>query len=127
VETRALCFRFPVDPTNPLAYSPTVEDAGRVPELIAMRLGTRAAGDAPPFVQVIGDDYWPLPWYLRRYERTGYWASMPATGGADVVIATGSAMNTVADNLGPGWRIEHVGLRAEVVALLCTREAGARP
>jgi hypothetical protein len=34
-------------------------------------------GDAMP-IQVVctGDDYWPLPWYLRSFSRVGWWSSV---------------------------------------------------
>jgi predicted membrane-bound mannosyltransferase len=28
-------------------------------------------------VAVIGTDYWPLPWYLRTFDRIGYWPGPP--------------------------------------------------
>jgi uncharacterized protein (TIGR03663 family) len=121
VETRQLCFRFPVDPANPLAYSPSVEDVERVPALIERRLAGRTSRE-PPLVQVVGDDYWPLPWYLRRLERVGYWAELPQDAAAgDVVVATGGAIESTTQRLGSDWRADPVGLRPEVLAVVFTR------
>ena len=32
--------------------------------------------------------YWPLPWYLRAFERVGYWDRMPRDPAAPLVIAS---------------------------------------
>lgn len=61
---------------NPYAYVPTsvdIEEMGSwldsldaaVPELSLEPVG------------VIGTEYWPLPWYLRHYEKVGYWIEPP--------------------------------------------------
>jgi hypothetical protein len=41
-------------------------------------------------VQVVWNDpfYWPLPWYLRRFERVGYWTEVPQRAGAPIVVAS---------------------------------------
>ena len=36
-----------------------------------------APGAALDEVAVIGGDYWPLPWYLRAFEKIGYWQEPP--------------------------------------------------
>lgn len=120
-ETRALCFRFPVDPTNPLAYAPTTTDLERLPPRLEALLAARDPDQT--VIRVIGDDYWPLPWYLRTYPNVGYWENLaddPAAG--DLIIATGDALGGMADRLGPEWRWEFFGLRAEVIILLFHRE-----
>ncbi len=71
-ETYARCQRHAVDPANPLAYSPSSPDLTR----LQRDLDTLAAGSPEGrdlLVQVISKDYWPLPWTLRRFPRTGYW------------------------------------------------------
>ena len=32
-------------------------------------------------------DYWPIPWYLRRFERVGYWDKVPENADATMIIA----------------------------------------
>ena len=41
-------------------------------------------------VKIIWPDnyYWPLPWYLRRFDNIGYYNSVPADANADVVLTT---------------------------------------
>ncbi|MCY2932237.1 MAG: TIGR03663 family protein [Planctomycetota bacterium] len=78
-------FLFPSAPGNPYAYAQTTAD---VPVLARHVEGLAAS--LPPgdrlLVQVIrpGRDYWPLPWYLRRLGRVGWYdavGSWPAAGG----------------------------------------------
>ncbi|MCI0499483.1 MAG: TIGR03663 family protein [Planctomycetales bacterium] len=68
-----LNFRYAADPVNPYVYAHTAGDvysmldrvksaAANLPEGQAVTIGVIAAGD----------DYWPLPWYLRGFP-TGYW------------------------------------------------------
>ena len=123
-ETRALVARFPVDPANPLAYSPSSPDLEALPD----RLAAALAGRDAPVIHVYGEDYWPLPWYLRTYPRTGYYPAPPAARSApapDVIFLTGSARahDPAALPPPPGphvWRADFLGLRAEfpVVILL---------
>lgn len=57
-----------VAPGNPLAYSPTSPDLGRLERALA------AVPQAT--VQVVARDYWPLPWILRRH-KAGFWNEAP--------------------------------------------------
>jgi len=34
------------------------------------------------------EDYWPLPWYLRRFHHTGWWSGIPADPLAPLMIAS---------------------------------------
>jgi len=34
------------------------------------------------------DDYWPLPWYLRRFKEVGWWDKVPENPYAPVMIAS---------------------------------------
>ena len=34
------------------------------------------------------DSYWPLPWYLRRFTRVGYWNNIPADPLAPIMIVS---------------------------------------
>jgi uncharacterized protein (TIGR03663 family) len=82
----------PADIRNPYAYSATSPNLLR----LASRAGQIAAV-APRhhdmIIQVIspGNDYWPLPWYLRRFPLIGYYTDMQeASPAAAIIIATQS-------------------------------------
>lgn len=76
VQAYRAAHRFPADDRNPYAYVPTSPDV----EKLAAWLGELA--DAYPAVRaeplaVVGDQYWPLPWYLRGFDNVGYWDQLP--------------------------------------------------
>jgi uncharacterized protein (TIGR03663 family) len=118
-ETWRLCFVFPADPGNPLAYSPTSPDIRR---LEARAEGLVAEGGAQaPIVAVVGSDIWALPWYLRHCPNVGYWPELPRSPVVTVVISDAAQSERVSRTLGPGWRSEIFGLRPEVLAVLFHR------
>jgi hypothetical protein len=36
------------------------------------------------------DDYWPLPWYLRSFPKTGWWSAIPEDPFAPIMICSAS-------------------------------------
>ncbi len=70
-ETFTKCFREPVSPANPLAYSPSGPDAERLAHDLTARLAATPGGPATA-VRVVARDYWPLPWSLRKLPRVGF-------------------------------------------------------
>ncbi len=60
------------DPANPLAYAQPGDDVKQMASVVedAVRAGQT---NVPIQVIVSGDEYWPLPWYLRRLPRVGWW------------------------------------------------------
>ena len=65
-------FRYYDDPVNPYVYSHPTDDVRLV--AAAVKEIVRDSPDRSP-VQVVcpGDDYWPLPWYLRTLPDVGWW------------------------------------------------------
>jgi len=120
-ESVRLCFRYADDPFNPLAYSPTSPDLAR----LAARLDRQAAHSPQGrnlLIQVVATDYWPLPWYLRRFPRVGYWSQLPDHLDGEVLLASPDEAGAVEARLGPGWHREFYGLRADVLIFLYTRD-----
>ena len=112
-------FRYPADPRNPYVYAQTSADF--------LRLVTRVAGVSRVhpdrdrmLIAVVAGPYeqWPLPWYLRRMERVGYWTSANWVGALDPVpfiIASSDFADAVAATLGDRYVAEHYGLRPGVL------------
>ena len=123
-ETERLCFRFPADPGNPLAYSPTSPDIRRLEARVEHL--TAGLGPNSRIVAVVGSDIWPLPWYLRRCPQVGYWPELPGTPAPALVVSSAGQAERVARALGPGWTPELYGLRSEVLAVLFIPPAPAR-
>ncbi len=78
----------PADPRNPYVYAHTSARIGGLAGVLA-ELGEAMPGKAKE-VKVVWRDtyYWPLPWYLRRFERCGYWTRVPDEPAAPIVIAS---------------------------------------
>ena len=92
VETCSRCLLHSVNPANPLAYSPSSHDLNR----LQRDLDTLAAGSPQGrdlLVQVVAQDYWPLPWTLRHFPHIGYWSEPPANLRPGVVLVGPEAIN----------------------------------
>jgi hypothetical protein len=75
----AISPRFSSDARNPYACVPTSKDAARIPGFLEKLRSAHPESRNRPLA-VIGDQYWPLPWYLRGAGEVGYWSTLP--GGA---------------------------------------------
>ena len=66
-------FRYYDDPVNPYVYSHPTDDVRQIAAAV-----TRAVERGGSSLQVLcsGDDYWPLPWYLRALPHVGWWSSV---------------------------------------------------
>ncbi|HPW17042.1 MAG TPA: TIGR03663 family protein [Candidatus Aminicenantes bacterium] len=123
-------FRAAADPSNPYVYAQTVPDFLRLVAAVE-----RAAADSPAgkgiFIQVVAppDETWPLPWYLRAYERVGYWTdpagalAFAGTGEPAAVIASAGFAEEIGAALGEDYDQNYFGLRPEVPLCLFTRRA----
>jgi uncharacterized protein (TIGR03663 family) len=112
-------FRYPADPRNPYVYAQTSPDF--------LRLVTRVTdvSSVHPdrermLVAVVAGPYeqWPLPWYLRRMTRVGYWTSVAAVGPLDrvpFIVAAPDFADAVAAPLGDRYVSEYYGLRPGVL------------
>ncbi|MCJ7811920.1 hypothetical protein MUP95_01200, partial [bacterium] len=85
------------DPSNPYVYAHTDKDIFKITEKINDIAEIYPDGKNI-YIEVIcpGNDYWPLPWYLRAFPNVGWWNqvdySVPA---APIIIA----MPSVESNL----------------------------
>jgi uncharacterized protein (TIGR03663 family) len=113
-------FRYYASARNPYVYAQTVPDV----ELLAAELEHVAAA-APAhhhlLIYVIADNPWPLPWYLRRFPRVGYWPAVPAQPDADVVLASHTLESDLVPRLHGAYNTEYFGLRRDEVLLRCIR------
>jgi uncharacterized protein (TIGR03663 family) len=121
-------FKLSADPANPYVYAQTS------PDLLKLVGAVEAAAARSPekrdlLIEVIAppDETWPLPWYLRKYGRVGYWASLKTAtkdvpaGKASVVITASSFAGETAAKLGEAYEQTFYGLRPEVVLSLFVR------
>ncbi|MCX6565884.1 MAG: TIGR03663 family protein [Candidatus Aminicenantes bacterium] len=115
-------FRYPADPRNPYVYAQTSLDflklVGRIDDLAAIHPEGKGL-----LVEVLAGPYeqWPLPWYLRKYKKVGYWAEAETAGdisGADLIVADAEQAEAVRKKLGDRYVVEHYGLRPGVLLTL---------
>ncbi|MEO6006347.1 MAG: flippase activity-associated protein Agl23 [Opitutus sp.] len=115
-QTKLVAFSRPADARNPYAY---VHSA---PDVLKIRALTQNALNESPSapVRVIGEEYWPLPWYLRGLPRIGYWASPPADCDGALVISSMAAADAVRARMRQHYRETLVGLRPDVPLIVFT-------
>jgi len=73
IQSWAFNFNFSSDPANPYVYAHTGKDVFKLADYV--QKAVQASGDdlnTQVYVISEGDDYWPLPWYLRTLPRVGY-------------------------------------------------------
>lgn len=86
VDLQARCRKHEVNPANSLAYSPSSPDLARLERDLRSLAPTRAGGAAELPIHVVAKDYWPLPWVLRRYPKTGFWTEPPSVSHEGVLF-----------------------------------------
>lgn len=88
---------FASDRRNPYVYAQTVPDILNLVNKLN-GLARVAPADYRTVVKVIAPDgdYWPLPWYLRRFQNVGWYDAMPADPFAPIII-TGSTIDARLD------------------------------
>jgi predicted membrane-bound mannosyltransferase len=115
-------FRYYADDRNPYVYAHTSRDFLRMVERIQDL--SRLHPDGPRLlIKVVTGPYeaWPLPWYLRRFERVGYWNEVGAAGNMDqvpLIISTPPFTGDLEDRLPEIYQSEFYGLRPEVPLIL---------
>jgi len=76
VQAQRATFRFPNDGRNPYAYVPTQKDVVQLSGWLTELKETTGMG-AEDLIAVLGEQIWPLPWYLRDHGAVGYWQDPP--------------------------------------------------
>ncbi|HWD20847.1 MAG TPA: flippase activity-associated protein Agl23 [Verrucomicrobiae bacterium] len=79
-------------PSNPYVYAQTSPDIIRLVDTINGIAQASPEKFGAVLEVVSPESYWPLPWYLRRFERVGFWEQMPDQPLAPIMV--------VAANLG---------------------------
>ncbi len=131
-ETYWLNFRLDADQRNPYVYAHTSRDALNLAAQIE-RLAQAAPDGHDVLIHVVTpENYWPLPWYLRRFhrDRVGYWqdAAAWATDTANdpppsVIVLTPDAQETIDAHLRASYNKQMIfGLRPGVLVSVYVRD-----
>ena len=115
-------FVFDTDTRNPYVYAQTSKNLLKLVERAEQIADVHPAGhDMLIKIMVPGSDYWPLPWYLRRFSQVGYWEVVPDEPEAAIIIA-GPELETQLDStLHDSYQKEYFGLRPHMLLLTYVR------
>jgi uncharacterized protein (TIGR03663 family) len=82
-------FRFYASQFNPYVYAQTSPDILKLVDKVEALAAVSPQGhDTLVKVMSPGNDYWPLPWYLRRFQRIGFWKEIPPEPLAPIMIVS---------------------------------------
>jgi uncharacterized protein (TIGR03663 family) len=73
---------------NPYVYSQTLPDALRLVATVDGLAHASPQGYATVLEVMAPESYWPLPWYLRRFQNVGYWDKIPDQPLAPIMIVS---------------------------------------
>ena len=115
--------RFRADERNPYVYVHTAPDFLKLVRRIE-DIASLTEEDRGLFVAVVtsAQDAWPLPWYLRRYTRVGYWnepSQLPdRPEHPPLVVAATEFDDAISARLGDNYLTEYYGLRPRPSVLM---------
>jgi uncharacterized protein (TIGR03663 family) len=113
---------FDSDPRNPYVYAQTSGTFLKLPKRAEQIAEAHPDGHGMLIKVIVpGSDYWPLPWYLRRFTSVGYWNELPDEPDAPMIIATPALEADLDAALSGKYQKEHFGLREEVLLLTYVR------
>ena len=88
---------YAASPDNPYVYAQTSPDILRLVKTVNEVAGAAPREDALVLkIMAPESDYWPLPWYLRRFSKTGWWDEVPADPYGSMMIVS-SKFNAALD------------------------------
>ena len=110
-------FRFCADVRNPYVYAHALPDVVRLARRISQLAALHGDGTAMR-IHCITPEYWPLPYYLRKLSRIGYWNEIPAAPDAPVIVASVELQEPLELVLRGKYHAEFFGLRPGVLLVL---------
>jgi len=110
-------YALPADPANPYVYAHTSPDVLRLAEDMQELAAARADGHEQ-LIRVISPEYWPLPWYLRKFDAVGYWEEIPDDVQAPIIITCPEYQPLLDELLEGDYHREYYSLRPGVLLAL---------
>jgi uncharacterized protein (TIGR03663 family) len=127
-KSRKACFTYSADIRNPYVYAHTGMDAMKLVESIehaAMMKKGQGMYEISIAIAAPASDYWPLPWYLRKYTNVGYWSSVadiPAEFKPDILIVSADQGDQTERCIGKNAQSNFFGIRPGTLLILFVRE-----
>jgi len=109
--------RFCADPRNPYVYAHSLPDVVRLARRITDVAALHPEGPAMR-IHFITPEYWPMPYYLRKLQRIGYWSEIPTAPDAPVIIVSSELQEQLEPRLHDRYHTEFYGLRPGVLLVL---------
>jgi predicted membrane-bound mannosyltransferase len=73
-----ISFSYQFHPQNPFVYAQATDDMAVISKTISNIYGAAADKEKTSIcIAAAGDDYWPLPWYLRSFKNAGWFNRIP--------------------------------------------------
>ncbi|MFI4912252.1 MAG: flippase activity-associated protein Agl23 [Sedimentisphaeraceae bacterium JB056] len=94
IECYFVNFVFYCDSSNPYAYSHPTEDVKMFSLIIDEYREVSGYEDISIAVAASGNDYWPLPWYLRKFSNVGYYDDVEQIKDPFDVVVVSEKMNS---------------------------------
>jgi len=112
-------FKYYADPRNPYVYAHTSTDFLNLVQRIK-NISKVHPERKHMLIKVIADPHkmWPLPWYLREFEKVGYWIEAEKAGkiqGTPLIISSVDQTQKLAPLIQDQYQSEFYGLRHEVL------------
>ncbi len=108
-------FTYHADTRNPYVYAHPSTALHRLTRRIEEIAAVSDHGKATHINIIrLDGDYWPLPWYLRRYTRVGWWHQIPEKPDAAIILAAPQLHNILQETLQDDYFIEFHSLRPEI-------------
>lgn len=119
-ETQKLAFQTSADEKNPFAYAHTTPDILGLP--VKLEELCRERNIPQPRIAVVMEDAWPLPWYLRKFSKVGYWQPEAEVRSADFFITSSDTPTNLTERL-KDYRPDFFSVRPNVLVILWTPPA----
>jgi uncharacterized protein (TIGR03663 family) len=127
-QSRKACLTYSADIRNPYVYAHTGMDAMKLVESIehaAMMKKGQGMYEVSIAIAAPASDYWPLPWYLRKYTNVGYWskvADIPTEFKPDILIVSADQGDQTERCIGKNAQSNFFGIRPGTLLILFVRE-----
>lgn len=118
------CFKLAADIRNPYVYAHTGNDALNLVKAVeeaAQKKAGQGIYDVSIAIAAPASDYWPLPWYLRKYNTVGYWSKVsdiPAAFKPDILIVSADQGDQASRCIGKDMQSNFYGIRPGSLLIL---------
>lgn len=118
-------FIYYADPANPYVYAHPTKDIFKIQQRAEQMAAVHPAGYNMAIEVIVPENYWPIPWYLRKFPNVGYRKKPDITAKpAPLIIASSTVENQVLNLL---YELPAPGQRNLYVPLFDTRYIQLRP